>query len=152
MNRVRRGGAAVWRFWNTAWMARWGRFVLFQAMVLANFAYLRFNPASEHADAWLVLYIALTAALVAFTTMLGVFVITRAWLLRSVGLTGFALGTYVVFQASAGMRFGWFTVRPWMLDLGRSYFAVGLTVLNVGMVLWLWRLWRSYRANDSDIF
>jgi hypothetical protein len=141
---------SLWRWWNTPWVARWLRVVLFGLSVLATWAWLRWHPSSTGSDRLLLLYIGVGSALVVLTTALGVIWITRTWTLRAAGLVGYAGAGALLYLAGAATLYGRFVRPAWMTDLIRALFLDGVTVLIAGMVLWLVRTWRASRDGDPD--
>ena len=146
MTRTRRVGAAVWGWWNTPFMARFGRFIVVAAIIGVVWAFLRRHPFNRSEDGLLLLAIACGAASIAITTAIGVFWITRDWTLRATGLVGFATADALLYFVFADPRYRWFDMPEWSIALVRACFLVGLPILLAGMVLWVVRIYRAYHS------
>ena len=138
-------GRALWRWWNTRFMARFGRFLLFLVAVAAYYALLRINEASMTTDARTSVFIAFGSSLIALTTTFGVLFITGSWTLRATGVVGFSTAVALFFVYIADGHYHWFDRKPWMLDVVRAWFVPSIPLLIAGVGLWAYRVWRETR-------
>lgn len=124
--------------------------LVFHGIAFLLWWYQVMHPGARNEDGYILLYIVASAVMVAATTTLGVLWITRAWTLRAAGIVGFAMADATLYLLFANGRFRWFQPEAWMTDFARTYFVVGLTVLNAGMLLWLARLYLASREGKKD--
>lgn len=124
---------ALWGY--TPFMARWVRLMYLLGIIGAVWGFLSLHESTPREDGLLLVFIGSVYAVAVAVMLIG----TRYWTIRGLGLLGTLAGDAVAYTTLGGAALGWFSAPEWRVDLIRSLFLVGGTLMAIGLLFWLWR-------------